>query len=81
MMGRISLLRKQQKLQVKEIMPLKEGSAVFLIKGKHSGDVGTLKEIKGKQAVYTVGNASIETATDYLFIIGKDKPFMKVEKI
>src|SRR3989344_9492405 len=32
---------------VTKIFPAKKGAKVFLIKGKHAGDLGILKEIKG----------------------------------
>src|SRR3989338_998866 len=57
-------------VSVTKILPVKKGSKVFLIKGKHAGDVGVLKEIKGMEATYTVDGADIDTAKDYLFVVG-----------
>lgn len=73
-----SFLISLPKAEIKEILPLHPGAAVFLIKGKHSGDVGNLKEIKGKEALYTIDGGDIETAKDYLFVVGKSKPLLKV---
>lgn len=66
------------KLAVKKVLPLKAGMTVFLIKGKHCGDVGVLKHIKGDQAVYTVDGEEVETAKAYLFVVGEKEPVMKM---
>ena len=57
-------------VSVTKILSVKKGSKVFLIKGKHAGDVGVLKEIKGMEATYTVDGADVDTAKDYLFVVG-----------
>ena len=56
--------------RVTKILQVKKGAKVFLIKGKHAGDVGELKEIKGVEATYTVDGADVDTAKDYLFVVG-----------
>ena len=60
-------------LKVKEVLPLKEGATIFLTKGKHGGSVGTLKEIKNNEATYSVDGKDVETARNYLFVIGDEK--------
>ncbi len=57
-------------VKVAKIFPAKQGAKVFLIKGKHAGDVGVLKEIKGAEATYTVDGADVDTAKEYLFVVG-----------
>src|SRR3989338_1221072 len=57
-------------VKVTKILPVKKGATVFLIKGKHAGDVGVLKEIKGVEATFTVDGADIDTAKNYLFVVG-----------
>lgn len=57
-------------VKVTKILPSKKGAKVFLIKGKHAGDVGVLKEIKGVEATYTMGGADVNTAKAYLFVVG-----------
>ena len=64
--------------QVQEVFPLKIGVAVLLIKGKHSGDAGILKEIKGNEAAYTVAGKDIETAKAYLFVVGNKEPAVTI---
>jgi small subunit ribosomal protein S4e len=56
--------------KISKLLTVKKGATVFLIKGKHAGDVGVLKEIKGVEATYTVGDADIDTAKEYLFVVG-----------
>ncbi|MEK6809571.1 MAG: 30S ribosomal protein S4e [Nanoarchaeota archaeon] len=58
------------KATVTKIFPVKKGAKVFLIKGKHAGDLGVLKEIKGVEATYTVDGADVDTAKEYLFVVG-----------
>jgi len=66
------------KLEVKKILPLKIGVKVFLTKGKHAGSVGTLKEIRGKEAIYSVDGKDIETAKAYLFVVGDKESEIKI---
>lgn len=58
-------------LKIKKVLPLKEGMSIFLTKGKHGGDTGVLKQLKGTQAVYTKGTEEIETAKEYVFVVGE----------
>jgi len=67
------------KVAVKKVLPLKEGMLVFLTKGKHCGDVGVLKHIKGDQAVYTVDGQDVETAKAYLFVVGEKESAMQLK--
>ncbi len=60
-------------LEIKEVLPLKAGAAVFLTKGKHMGDIGIFKEFKGEEAVYTKDKGEVNTSKKYLFVVGKDK--------
>ncbi len=55
---------------IAKVLPAKAGAKVFLMKGKHAGDVGVLKEIKGLEATYTVNGTNIDTAKEYLFVVG-----------
>ena len=60
--------------KIKEIFTLSPGSFVFLTKGRHNGDYGHLQEIKGSIALYQKEGAVIETAKDYLFVLGTKTP-------
>ena len=59
--------------EVKESFQLIPGASVFLVKGKHAGEIGILKAVKGKEAVYESNGKVIETAKDYLFVVGDNK--------
>lgn len=63
-------------LDVKEVLPLKEGCTIFLARGKHGGEMGVLKEIKGKEARYMTDGQEIETAKEYLFVVGNKNTLM-----
>ncbi len=73
-----TLLLTLPKMEIKEVLPLEKGAPVFLTKGKHSGDVGKFKGMKNNEAVYSKGKEDIETAKEYLFVIGKDKPLIEI---
>lgn len=61
-------------LEVREVLPLKPGMAVFFTQGKHSGDLGQIKEIKAREVTYTLDNKTVETAKKYAFVVGEKKP-------
>lgn len=63
---------------IKKVLPLKKGAKVFLTKGKHAGNIGLLKEIKGDEATYSVDNIDIETAKGYLFVVGENDAEIKL---
>ncbi len=58
-------------LKIAKVLPLKQGMHIFLTKGKHAGDSGVLKEIKGREATYSARDADIDTAKEYLFVVGE----------
>jgi small subunit ribosomal protein S4e len=75
-----SFLLELPKLAVKEIFPLKSGASVFLTGGKHSGIVGSLRELRGKEATFTHDNSDIETTKNYLFVVGDKNPKITIVK-
>ncbi len=64
---------------IKEVLPIKAGAPIFLTQGKHSGDLGNFKEIKGEEVVYAKGSEDIFTSKKYLFVVGKDKPLITLQ--
>jgi small subunit ribosomal protein S4e len=74
-----TLLLSLPKLEVKEVLPLEKGSEVYLIDGKHCGDVGSFKEIRKEEAIYTKDKKDIETAKEYLFVVGKNKSMIEIK--
>lgn len=68
------------KLEIKKILPFKEGAHVFLIKGKHAGDAGILKTVKGVEATYSARDTNIDTAKEYFFVVGESKAEINLGK-
>ena len=68
-----SLLVDFKNKKIKEVFPLQIGSPIYLIGGKRTGNLGILKTIKGKDALYEAEGNTVETATTYLFVTGKEK--------
>ncbi|MGV8150994.1 MAG: S4 domain-containing protein [Candidatus Woesearchaeota archaeon] len=65
---------------VKEHLSLEKGALALLYKGKHIGKIGTLQEIRGSSVVVKTGNDTYETKKEYVIIVGKDKPLVKMTK-
>lgn len=65
---------------VKEHLALEKGALVLLYKGKHIGKIGTLQEIRQKSVVIKTGNDEYETKKEYVLVVGKDKPVVKMTK-
>lgn len=61
-------------LDVQEILPLKPGMLVFLMRGKHRRDIGVFKGVVGKEATYILDQKEVGTAREYLFVVGEKKP-------
>ncbi len=61
-------------LEVQGVLPLEPGMIVFLIRGKHSGEAGILKEVSGKRATYMHNQEEVGTARKYLVVVGQKKP-------
>lgn len=76
--GDTLLLALMPTLEIKEVLKLQPGALIFLTKGKHSGDLGTLKEIKGNEVIYVKDGVEISTAKKYLFVLGKEKLVIKI---
>lgn len=65
---------------VKEHFSLEKGALVLLYKGKHIGKIGTLQEIKKESVILKTGPDEYETKKDYVMVVGKDKPTIKLTK-
>jgi small subunit ribosomal protein S4e len=75
-----SLLIELPSQKIRDAVKFEKGSLIFLIAGKHKGDVGSIEEIKDDRVIYKKGNETFETAKEYAFAIGKNKPLIKLEK-
>ena len=65
---------------VKEHLPMEKGMFVLLYKGNHVGKIGMLQGMKQDSIVVKTGDADYETLKDYLLVVGKDKPLIKMTK-
>jgi small subunit ribosomal protein S4e len=75
---RDSLLIKLPTQEIKEHIKFEDGSYAFLIGGKHIGEHGRLSKIIKNLAVIDIKGEKFETPVDYVYIVGKDKPLMKM---
>ena len=78
-----SLLIEIPKQKIKEHYKFEKGNYAYLIKGKHLGSHGVIqgisKEGQNMVSVKTKDNI-FETPKESVFIIGKDKPAIQIEK-
>ncbi len=67
--------------KINKHMRLDKKSSVFLIGGKHMGEIGNVEEIISDKIIYKnkEGNL-IETSKKYAFVIGDTKPLITLEK-
>lgn len=66
-----------------EQIEFKEGNLAMVLGGSHSGEIGTVKEIEIVRSsrpnkVMISGRNDFETIVDYVFMIGIDKPAIKL---
>jgi len=69
------------KKEIKTNIAFKKGSMVYLIAGKHTGSIGFIEDIAGKKIIYKTEKGSVfETLKKYAFVIGGEKPAIKIRK-
>jgi small subunit ribosomal protein S4e len=66
--------------KIKEHIAFQKGNLIYLIGGKHTGDVGLIEDIKGNRIVYKKDKSTFETLKEYAFVIGKEKSVILLEK-
>jgi len=67
------------KQDIKEHIKLEKGSFIYLIGGKHSGDMGNIEDIISNKVIYKGKSGEvIETLKKYVFVVGKDKPVVSL---
>lgn len=74
-----SVLLELKEKKIKEILKLSKGATVFLTGGKHIGSVATVEDIKEKIMKCKSSGKVFETSKKYAYVIGKEKPLLKVE--
>lgn len=62
--------------KIKDVLEYKKGNTALISQGRHSGEIGVISAIvEGGASVKSKTRVGeIETLTDYVFIIGKEKP-------
>lgn len=69
--------------QVVKHLEYKVGNLAMVVGGQHSGEIGTIKEIRAVKSsrhntVLISGNKEFETIEPYVIVIGEDKPEIKL---
>ncbi len=69
--------------EIADVIEFKEGNLAMVVGGSHSGEVGTIKEIEIVKSsrpnrVIISGKSDFETTVDHVFMIGRDKPAIKL---
>ncbi len=73
------------KKQVKKWLKIAEGMTVYLTNGSHVGNIAKIKSIirtkdlEKTKALVTIEDKDYATLIDYAFVVGKDKPEVKLE--
>lgn len=76
-----SLLLELPKKSIKEHIKFEKGAMIYLVGGKHKGQIGKIEDIKEDKISYKNSSGEIiETLRDYGFVIGKDKPLISLSK-
>lgn len=58
--------------------PLAKGHTAFMTSGKHTGQLGVIEHIEGNRLWFTKGKEKFETLKQIAFVVGKDKPAVKL---
>ncbi len=69
--------------EIADVIEFKEGNLAMVVGGTHSGEVGAIKEIEVVRSsrpnrVIISGKEDFETTVDHVFMIGRDKPAIKL---
>jgi small subunit ribosomal protein S4e len=79
-----SLVLSLPEKNIEDRIEFKVGNLAMVIGGKHVGQIGTIKEIivvksSRPNRVIISGDREFETVEDYVYMIGRDHPAIKVE--
>ena len=65
---------------IKEHLKLEKGNSIFLVGGSNLGIIGTVEDVANKKIIYKrKANEVFETLKKYAFVIGKEKPLLKIQ--
>lgn len=65
--------------KITDHIALAKGMTVFLLGGRHTGDVGIVDEVKGDHLWFAANKKKLETLKKFAFIVGKDKPLITIQ--
>ena len=67
--------------EITDYIKLEKGSFVYLMGGKHSGEIGRVEDILEDKITYKRKTGEVvETLRKYVFVIGKEKPVVSLTK-
>lgn len=76
-----TLLIEPAKKEIKQHLKLEKGNTIFLTGGRHLGEIGTIEDISGNKIIYKMQSSEVyETLKKYAFVIGTDKPIIKLNE-
>jgi small subunit ribosomal protein S4e len=65
---------------IKEVFKFTKGNSLFMVGGKHIGELGVIEKIEGKTITYKKKDGSLqETNKRHAFVIGKEKSAIMVQ--
>lgn len=64
--------------KVLEHFPLAKGHAVFLIGGRHKGNLMKVESVEGNLVRCSSGKEHVDTLKEFVVVVGRDKPVVKV---
>jgi len=59
--------------------PFDKKSLAYMIGGSNVGQVGSIMDVKGKNIIIKTKEGEFETARKYAFVVGQDKPLIKIQ--
>jgi small subunit ribosomal protein S4e len=81
-----SLVLSLPEKNIEDRIEFKVGNLAMVIGGKHTGQIGKIKEIivvksSRPNRVIISGDGEFETVEDYVYMIGRDQPVLKLEAL
>ncbi len=74
-----SVLYTLDKKEIKQVLPFKEGSLVYIMRGRNEGKLGKIKKIEDYVFV-DVNGYEAKLKKEFLMVIGTDKPVINLVK-
>ncbi len=74
-----SLLIKLPGQEIASHFGMEKKAYAYLIGGKHKGSLGTIEDVGEQRLAVKIGDEVVETLKKFAFVIGKEKPSIKVQ--